>query len=72
MVHMAQPRSQGPLSMEVLCYNGLKVSVSTKCRLQPADRVQTASLRKQPSFFAPGQVAFRETDVCDSPPKIPY
>ena len=32
----------------------------------------TSSLRKQPSFFAPGRVAFRETDVCDSPPKIPY
>ena len=31
----------------------------------------TVSLRKQPSF-APGRVAFRETDVCDSPPKIPY
>ena len=30
------------------------------------------SLRKQPSFFAPGRVAFRETDVCDLPPKIPY
>ena len=28
-------------------------------------KVMPDSLRKQPSFFAPGRVAFRAKDICD-------